>query len=125
MSTTFDVYLRTKQLPSFAAIIDCSTRELHRFLELVGLCRGAPAREHGRSSACVGDIDRGKVGSIDFGVVGPTRVTKEFQRSQTSRCGAWHGRDASERVSEAGAARLLKGASDVKRAVRVAQRVAS
>jgi len=37
MSTTFDVYPRTKQLPSFAAIIDRSTTELHRFLESVNI----------------------------------------------------------------------------------------
>jgi hypothetical protein len=35
MSTTFDVYPRTKQLPSFGAIIDRSTEELHHFLESV------------------------------------------------------------------------------------------
>jgi hypothetical protein len=35
MSTTFDVYPRTKQLPSFRAIIDRSTEELHGFLESV------------------------------------------------------------------------------------------
>jgi hypothetical protein len=38
MSTTFDVYPRTKLLPSFAAIIDRSTAELHRFLDSVNIC---------------------------------------------------------------------------------------
>jgi hypothetical protein len=37
MSTTFDVYPRTTDLPSFAAIIDRSTFELHRFLESVDI----------------------------------------------------------------------------------------
>jgi hypothetical protein len=37
MSTTFDVYPRRKELPSFAAIIDRSTAELHRFLESVSI----------------------------------------------------------------------------------------
>lgn len=37
MSTTFDVYPRTNQLPSFAAVIDRSTVELYRFLESVGV----------------------------------------------------------------------------------------
>jgi hypothetical protein len=46
MSTTFDVYPRTKQLPSFAAIIDRSTAELHRFLESVNI--GARPRIHVR-----------------------------------------------------------------------------
>ena len=37
MSTTFDVYPCTNKLPSFAAILDRSTAELHRFLESVGV----------------------------------------------------------------------------------------
>jgi hypothetical protein len=37
MSTAFDVYPRTKLLPSFAAIIDRSTIELYRFLESVNI----------------------------------------------------------------------------------------
>jgi hypothetical protein len=37
VSTTFDVYPRTSQLPTFAAILDRSTAELHRFLGSVGI----------------------------------------------------------------------------------------
>jgi hypothetical protein len=37
MSTTFEVYPGTTDLPSFAAIIDRSTAELHRFLGSVGI----------------------------------------------------------------------------------------
>jgi hypothetical protein len=37
MSTTFEVYPRTKALPSFSAIVDRSTEELHRFLDSVGI----------------------------------------------------------------------------------------
>ncbi len=44
MSTTFDVYPRTTHLPSFAAIIDRSTAELHRFLGSVGIRARPPVR---------------------------------------------------------------------------------
>lgn len=37
MSTTFDVYPRKREHPTFAAILDRSTEELHRFLESVGV----------------------------------------------------------------------------------------
>ncbi len=37
MSTTFDVYPRKRELPTFAAILDRSTFELHRFLDSVGI----------------------------------------------------------------------------------------
>src|SRR5262249_41052293 len=37
MSTTFDVYPIKPELPTFAAILERSTFELHRFLESVGL----------------------------------------------------------------------------------------
>src|SRR5947209_8651687 len=50
MSTTFEVYPRTKALPTFGAIIDRSTMELHRFLESIGL-RSRP-RIHLRLQAC-------------------------------------------------------------------------
>jgi hypothetical protein len=53
MSTTFDVYPRTKDLPSFAAIIDRSTEELHRFLDSVGI--KARPLIHLRIQRCDGD----------------------------------------------------------------------
>jgi hypothetical protein len=37
MSTTFNVYPRAKDLPSFAMIVERATKELHRFLESVGI----------------------------------------------------------------------------------------
>lgn len=37
MSTTFEVYPRVKELPTFAAIIDRSTKELHGFLDSIGI----------------------------------------------------------------------------------------
>jgi hypothetical protein len=37
MSTTFDVYPRRKELPSFATVIERSTTELHCFLESIGI----------------------------------------------------------------------------------------
>ena len=37
MSTTFEVYPRTRELPSFAELVDSSTRELHAFLDSVGV----------------------------------------------------------------------------------------
>jgi hypothetical protein len=53
MSTTFDVYPRTTDLPSFAAILDRSTAELHRFLGSVGI-RARP-RVHLRIQRCADD----------------------------------------------------------------------
>ena len=53
MSTTFDVYPRTTNVPSFAAIIDRSTAELHRFLGSVGI-RARPLI-HVRIQRCEGD----------------------------------------------------------------------
>jgi len=50
MGTTFDVYPRTKHLPSFATIIDCSTKELHNFLESVDI--GARPAIHLRLQRC-------------------------------------------------------------------------
>ena len=37
MSTTFEVYPRTRAVPTFGAIIDRSTAELHRFLDSIGI----------------------------------------------------------------------------------------
>lgn len=37
MSTTFDVYPRSKQLPTFTELLEKSTAELHRFLASVGV----------------------------------------------------------------------------------------
>src|SRR4051794_30719707 len=42
MSTTFEVYPRAKEMPSFATILERATNELHRFLGSVGL-RSRPA----------------------------------------------------------------------------------
>jgi hypothetical protein len=50
MSTTFEVYPRTSTLPTFAAIINRSTQELHRFLDSVGI-RSRP-RINLRIQAC-------------------------------------------------------------------------
>jgi hypothetical protein len=53
MSTTFDVYPGTTDLPSFAAIIERSTEELHRFLGSVGV--KARPLIHLRIQRCDGD----------------------------------------------------------------------
>jgi hypothetical protein len=53
MSTTFDVYPVTMDLPSFVAIIDRSTAELHKFLGSVGI-RARPAI-HLRIQRCEDD----------------------------------------------------------------------
>ena len=37
MSTTFEVYPRTRELPTFAELVDRSTKELHAFLDSVGV----------------------------------------------------------------------------------------
>jgi hypothetical protein len=37
MSTTFEVYPRTRELPTFAELLDRSTKELHAFLDSVGV----------------------------------------------------------------------------------------
>ncbi len=50
MSTTFEVYPRDKELPSFSALIDRSTMELHRFLDSIGI-RSRPCI-HVRLQAC-------------------------------------------------------------------------
>jgi antitoxin component of RelBE/YafQ-DinJ toxin-antitoxin module len=53
MSTTFEVYPRTKTLPTFGAIVDRSTMELHRFLDSVGI--SSRPEVHMRLQACVDD----------------------------------------------------------------------
>src|SRR5580692_7357346 len=53
MSTTFDVYPGTMDLPSFAAVIDRSTAELHRFLGSVGIRARPPI--HLRIQRCADD----------------------------------------------------------------------
>jgi hypothetical protein len=69
MSTTFDVYPRTKQLPSFAAIIDASTRELHRFLESINI-RARPL-VHLRIQRCEDDSH------VPFSLDDPARWEKD------------------------------------------------
>jgi hypothetical protein len=44
MSTTFDVYPRTTGLPTFVALLDRSTAELHGFLGSVGIRSCPPIR---------------------------------------------------------------------------------
>jgi hypothetical protein len=53
MSTSFEVYPRRMELPTFSAIIDRSTMELHRFLDSIGI-RKRP-RVHVRLQACADD----------------------------------------------------------------------
>lgn len=50
MSTTFEVYPRARGLPTFSAICDRSTAELHRFLDSIGI-RSRP-RIHVKLQAC-------------------------------------------------------------------------
>jgi hypothetical protein len=42
MSTTFHVYPRTRELPTFAALIERSSKELHSFLDSVGINERPP-----------------------------------------------------------------------------------
>lgn len=69
MSTTFDVYPRTNQLPSFAAIVDRSTVELHRFLASVGI--GARPPVHLRVQRCEDDSH------VPFALNAPARWGKD------------------------------------------------
>jgi len=69
MSTTFDVYPRTTDLPSFAAIIDRSTAELHRFLGSVGIRARPPI--HLRIQRCEDDSH------VAFSLDAPARWDKD------------------------------------------------
>jgi hypothetical protein len=69
MSTTFDVYPRTKQLPSFAEIIDRSTAELHRFLDSVGIRARPPI--HMRLQRC------GDHAQVPLSLDDPARWTRD------------------------------------------------
>jgi hypothetical protein len=53
MSTSFDVYPRTRELPTFAALIERSSKELHSFLDSIGISERPPI--HLRLQRCEGD----------------------------------------------------------------------
>src|SRR5437667_11107094 len=69
MSTTFEVYPRTKVVPTFAQLIERSTRELHRFLDDYAIA--ARPKIQLRLQACTDHAH------IPFSLDGPARWSKE------------------------------------------------
>jgi hypothetical protein len=87
MSTTLDVYPGTMNLPSFAAIIDRSTVELHGFLGSVGIRARPPI--HLRIQRCYDDshvpVGLAAITSPTRRILGVVFSTRESHRRELSR----------------------------------------